>query len=136
MPTEQSFANMVNDFWYHSVWTAKKLKRGEIWTAKFCLDSYMKCKLLSVIECYTHVKKGLEHKTWYGGRFIEEWAEKWIVDELSFCFSHYDSEDIKSALIFTMRLYRSLAVEVADKLNYHYPKKADEYASGWVTTVL
>jgi len=126
----------VNDFWFHSVWTAKKLKRGELWTAKFCLDSYMKWKLLSIIEFYSHVKHGLEYKTWYGGRFIEEWSEKWIIDELSFCFSHYNSEDVKTALLATMRLFRSLAVEIANKLNYLYPKKADEYASAWVMSVL
>ena len=41
-----------------------------------------------------------------------------------------------SALLATMRLFRSLAVEIANKLNYLYPKKADEYASAWVMSVL
>lgn len=72
--TEYDFINLVNDFWYHSVWTAKKLKRGELWTAKFCVDSYMKRKLLSIIEHHAHVTHGLEHDTWHSGRFIEEWA--------------------------------------------------------------
>ena len=26
----------------------------------------------------------------YSGRFLEEWADDWITDELAMCFSHYD----------------------------------------------
>lgn len=136
MPTEQDFTNTVNDFWYHTVWTAKKLKRGELWTAKFCLDSYMKWKLMSIIECYTHIKHGFAHDTWYSGRFIEKWAEDWIINDLSLCFSHYDKNDMKSALFSTMKLFRSLAIETAEKLGYSYPTKADEYTTEWVTAAL
>ena len=32
-PTEDEYLNVVNDFWYHVVWTAKKIGRGELWTA-------------------------------------------------------------------------------------------------------
>jgi aminoglycoside 6-adenylyltransferase len=38
-PAEHEFLEVINDFWYHVVWTAKKLRRGELWTAKFCLAS-------------------------------------------------------------------------------------------------
>ncbi|MDW2796901.1 aminoglycoside 6-adenylyltransferase [Clostridium boliviensis] len=39
-PQEADYVNIVNDFWYHAIWTSKKLLRGELWEAKFCLDSY------------------------------------------------------------------------------------------------
>jgi len=92
----------------------------------------MKWKLLSVIECHAHVIHGLEYSTWYSGRFMEEWAEEWIVEKLSSCFSRYGPEDMKTALLSTMQLFRLVAVEVSEKLNYHYPKIADEYATAWV----
>lgn len=40
--------------------------------------------------------------------------------------------DIKKALLSTMELFRLEAVEVAGKLNYKYPTKADEYSTEWV----
>lgn len=129
---EQDFINLVNDFWYHSIWAAKKIKRGEIWVAKSCVDSYMKQKLLSVIEYHAHALHGREYDTWHGGRFIEEWAEPWIVDKLQVCFSDYYETNIKSTLLSTMGLFRSVAVEAAQRLNYHYPMAADEYVTGWV----
>jgi len=134
--SEQDFINIVNDFWYHTVWTAKKLKRGELWTAKMCLDSYLKWKILPIIECHAHIIHGLDYDTWHRGRFIEEWAEPWVIEELSLCFSRYHKEDIKNALFATMDLFRTIAREVAEKLGYKYPLKADEYTTRWVKTAL
>lgn len=136
LPTEENFINTVNDFWYHSVWTAKKLKRGELWTAKFCIDSYMKWKLLEIIECHAHAIHGSDYDTWHSGRFIEEWAEGWIVEKLSQCFSQYNKEDTKAALFSTMDLFRLVAIEAAEKLNFHYPSEADAYTTAWVTEAL
>jgi len=33
-PEESEFLNRMNDFWYHTAWTAKHLRRGELWRAK------------------------------------------------------------------------------------------------------
>lgn len=33
-PSQEEFTQLVSDFLYHAVWTAKKLRRGELWTAK------------------------------------------------------------------------------------------------------
>jgi len=134
--TEKEFINIVNDFWYHSVWTAKKIKRGEIWTAKFCLDSYMKWKLLTVIECHARTKHGEDYDTWYSGRFLEQWADSWIVEKLSSCFAQYNNRSVITSLLSTMTLFRLIAVEVSENLNFYYPKSVDEYTSGVVTTML
>ena len=33
-----SLTELASDFWYHALWTAKKLRRGEVFTALGCLD--------------------------------------------------------------------------------------------------
>lgn len=62
----------------------------------------------------------------------ELWAEDWIIQKLSNCYAHYEKNDIKKALSSTMELFRLVAVEVAGKLNYKYPTKADEYSTEWI----
>jgi aminoglycoside 6-adenylyltransferase len=64
-PTKGEFDQLVNDFLYHIVWTAKKLRRGELWTAKACCDSYMKWKLLGMIEWHTLASKGWDTDVWF-----------------------------------------------------------------------
>lgn len=130
--TESEFCGLVQDFWYHAVWAAKKIIRGERWTAKFCVDSYMKGKLLTLIECHAHAVNGLAYDTWHSGRFLEEWAQGWVVEALADCFAHYEDHDMKNALYATMGLFRRIAVETAAQMGYAYPTQADVYSTAWV----
>ncbi len=135
-PSEKDIDNIVNDFWYHAVWTAKKIRRGELWTAKLCLDSYMKSKLLTIIECHAHAMHGESYDTWHAGRFIEKWADRWIIEKLPQCFSRYNEQELKAALLATMDLFRAIAMETAEKLNFTYPSDADRFATAWVVAAL
>lgn len=51
--SEPEFINMVNDFYFHTVWAVKKLFRGELWSAKMCIGAYLKNYLLKIIELYS-----------------------------------------------------------------------------------
>lgn len=128
-PTRDAFLNLVNDFWYHAVWTAKKLRRGELWTAKGCSDSYMKWRLLRMVEWHARAKNSSAHDTWHGGRFLEKWADPRIVEGLRDAFAHYDEADLWRGLLATMDLFRWAAVETAELLGYAYPSLADEHAT-------
>ncbi|MFB0534548.1 MAG: aminoglycoside 6-adenylyltransferase [Anaerolineae bacterium] len=136
-PTQNEFLEVINDFLYHVVWTAKKLGRGELWTAKGCADSYMKWRcLLRMIEWHARAKKGWDYDTWHGGRFLEEWADPCALEQLRDAFAHYDKEDVQRALFATMELFRWLAMETAERLGYLYPTVADERVTEWVRTCL
>ena len=131
-PSEEYFLNFVNDFWYHTVWTAKKLLRGEIWMAKACMDGYMRSRLEGLIECHAKACNGVDYDTWHSGRFLDKWADARIAEELEGVFAHYDKEDMKRALPAMMNLFSWLAKETAEKLNYSYTKNEEEKAMGYV----
>jgi aminoglycoside 6-adenylyltransferase len=133
-PAESEFLNLVNDFWYHTVWTGKHLRRGEIWWAKSCCDTYLKNLLLRMLEWHARASSGGEVDTWMRGRFLEEWADPRAVEALPKAFAHYDETDTWRALKATMTLFRWLAVETADLLHYSYPslgaRRATEFVEG------
>ena len=131
-PTAEAFLAVVHDFWYHAAWTAKKLRRGELWTAKSCCDTYMKGLLLRMVEWQARAGRGWALDTWYGGRFLEQWAAPQVVAELQRCFAHYDEEDVWRALAATMDLFRRLATEVAGCLGYDYPAGSGQDIAAWV----
>lgn len=134
--SEQAYQNAVHDFWYHTVWTAKKLLRGERWTAKMCLDSYMKGRLLWMIEWHARAAHGPSFDTWHSGRFLDDWAEKWILERLPECFAQYDDVDMRRALRANMALFRMVAVELAELRGFEYPREADACATRWVEGAL
>jgi aminoglycoside 6-adenylyltransferase len=132
LPDQAEFLNLVNDFWYHTVWTAKKLRRGELWTAKSCADIYLKHLLLRLLEWHARAKRGAQTDTWMRGRFLEEWADPRAVAALPAIFAHYDAEDMWRALEATMELCRWLARETAELLNYEYPAEGDDRSTALV----
>jgi len=127
--TALEFANVVNDFWYHAVWTAKKLRRGELWWAKSCCDGYLKGLLLQMIEWQARAG-GTE--VWMRGRFLEEWADPRALAALPGIYAHYGAEDVWRALLATMDLFRWLALETAARLGYAYPSLEDERTTALV----
>ena len=134
-PTQAEFLEVVNDFWYHTIWTAKHLRRGELWWAKSCCDDYLKLRLRRMMEWHTRATKGQSYDTWMRGRFLEEWVDPHARQELGGIFAHYDAEDVWRALLATMNLFRWMAVETAGRLGYPYLKLGDERATEFVKAI-
>lgn len=123
--SEPEFNNMVNDFFFHTVWASKKILRGELWTAKMCIDAYLKNYLLKMIEMYSVSKYQVD--VWHDGRFLDRWAEREILSDLEKCFARYEREDMVSALSATLNLFCRLAGQTAEMKGYKYPKEAENY---------
>ena len=123
--SEPEFINMVNDFFFHTIWASKKILRGELWTAKMCIDAYLKKYLLKMIEMYSVSKYHVD--VWHDGRFLDQWAEMEILSDLEKCFAHYDREDMVSSLLATLDLFCRLASQTAEMKEYKYPKEAENY---------
>lgn len=117
---------MVNDFCFHTVWASKKILRGELWSAKMCIDAYLKNQLLKMIEMYCACKGQTD--VWHDGRFLDTWADNVIKDSLPKCFAHYEKKDLVSALLETKTLFLRLAKMTAEMYGYHYPENAANYA--------
>ena len=74
LPDEAAFRELAHDFWYHALWTAKKLRRGEVYTALLCLDGYLKVRLVVLLGWHARaVDPSVD--TWHAGRFLERWAD-------------------------------------------------------------
>src|SRR6056297_1869390 len=119
--------NTVQDFWYHCIWSMKKIQRGEFWTAKMCVDGYMKSLMLKMIEWDYQLNQTKPTEIWHNGRFFEDWVDQDIQEQMKGCFSHYEREDISRALKRSMDLFVRLSKEVMKKLAIQYPQKAEDF---------
>ena len=103
---------LASDFWYHALWTAKKLRRGEVFTAIDCLDGYMKARLVTLLEW--HARPSTRPSTrGTAGRFLERWADPGALSALERAFAHYDVRDVARALWETIDLFQGLEEETA-----------------------
>ena len=115
LPTQHDFTELASDFWYHALWTAKKLRRGEVFTAKGGLDGYLKMRLVTLLEWHARaVDPSVD--TWHGGRFLERWADPGALAALETAYARYDLRDVARALWATLDLWQGLEEETAKRL--------------------
>ena len=114
-PTQADFDQLTADFWYHTLWTARKLRRGEVFTALDCLDGYLKARLVTLLEWHARALDPTVD-TWQGGRFLERWADPGALAALENAYAHYDLRDVARALWATIDLWQGLEEEVARRL--------------------
>jgi aminoglycoside 6-adenylyltransferase len=127
-PRLEEFLNLVNNFWYHTLWTAKHLRRGELWWAKSGCDMHLKHLLQQMLEWHTRAMKGAQVDTWLRGRFLQEWADPRAASALARTFAHYDEEDVWQALLATMDLFGWLERETATALRFIYSTDGETHA--------
>jgi aminoglycoside 6-adenylyltransferase len=114
-PTQHDFSELASDFWYHALWSAKKLRRGEVFTAKGGLDGYLKMRLVTLLEWHARaVDPSVD--TWHGGRFLERWADPGALAALESAYAQYDLRDVARALWANLDLWQGLEEETAKRL--------------------
>jgi aminoglycoside 6-adenylyltransferase len=114
-PNEEALRELAHDFWYHALWTARKLRRGEVYTALMCLDGYLKERLVTLLEFHAGcVDPSVD--TWHSGRFLERWGDPGALAALESAFAHYDVRDVARALWATIDLWQSVEEETARRL--------------------
>ena len=116
-PSQPDFDQLANDFWYQALWTAKKLRRGEVFTALECLDGHMKARLVTLVGWHA---RSLDPSvdTWHDGRFVERWADPGALAALEKAYAHYDVRDVARALWETIDLWQGLEEETASRLGF------------------
>jgi molybdopterin-guanine dinucleotide biosynthesis protein A len=114
-PDAQAFKELASDFWYHALWSAKKLRRGEVFTAIQGLDGYLKARLVTLLEWHARALDPAAD-TWHGGRFLERWADPGALAALERAYAHYELRDVARALWETIDLWQGVEEETARRL--------------------
>jgi aminoglycoside 6-adenylyltransferase len=109
MPTQDEFLEVVNDFLYHTIWTAKHLLRGELWWADTCCNCRLSQLMLRMMEWHAKAKHGWKYDTWFRGRFLELWTDQQVLEELKTTFTHYDKRDTGKTLMAALGLFCRMA---------------------------
>ena len=112
-PTRRDFDHVTADFWYHAIWTAKKLRRGEVFTARACLYGHLRTCLVTLLEWHARSNEP-DLDTWHEGRHLERWADPAAVALLA--SEQNDPGDLARTLWETIGLWARLEEETAARL--------------------
>ena len=130
VPTADEFRTAVEEFWFEASHIPKLLFRDELWVVKM-RDWTMKLLLLQMVEWHA-LASDPNRDVWHIGTRMQEWAAPGVWQRLPETFGGFAHDESLRAVVAMMRLYRELAVEVAQRLGYEYPAHADEAVSAYV----
>jgi aminoglycoside 6-adenylyltransferase len=129
--SERRLDEIASDFWYHAVWTAKKLRRGELWTAKGCCDAYLKDRIADVLSLGHEQPGGLT-----ATRFIDEALDVETAELLRMSYAAYDRADVERALAATLDLFAHVARRTAGRIGLTVDESGEEFARAEIARVL
>ena len=133
-PTEETFINVIREFWFEVYHVAKYLKREDLWATKH-RDWKVKKLLLTMLEWYEKSLHGWNYNTEHLGLHMKEWVEPEVWAQLAGAFAHFDAADSWKALYVSVGLFRSTAQKTAGNLGYRYPQDVDEHLSQYVESL-
>jgi aminoglycoside 6-adenylyltransferase len=127
-PTQAAFDQIRNDFWYHCVWTVKKLGRGELMVAHECLDGNQRHLLMQMSRWLAE----WDGAVWHGTRYMEEWAPTHVLESLPATWSLHTREDILRALTAMMDLVSFLTREIGAAYGLEVSDDEEAAARHWL----
>jgi len=131
LPSEAEYLNTVHSLFALLLWQSKQLVRGELWMALGTVDQQVKQQLLTMLQWHTVMWRGLT-ETAYSGRHIGEWLDPRWSDSVPKVWARYDRQEAWTALFATLELFSTVANEVADAAQYHYPSDDEQQLRTWL----
>jgi len=125
-PTELEFLNVIKEFWFEAYHVAVYLKRGDLWSAKVRSEGIRQNFLLKMIEWDELSRHDWNYAIPPMGKSMQTWVCEKTWNALFGTFAHFDEQDSWQALHNIMELFRNLAKETAQKLEFKYPLDVDQ----------
>ena len=135
-PSPDEISNLVNDFWFHLTWTAKKLLRGELLSASEGTNGYLRALLVRMVRWHALVRGPKGQDLWHGTRFFEKWADPRVIRAFPETVARYDAQSIVAALRANRAMFSWLSDEIGEALSCPFPIRDRDGLSAYLDTLL
>ena len=125
-PTEEKFRQVLNDFWWDTVYVAKCLVRDELFYAKFMSENNIRTDyLMPLIEWYIANQHDWKITTNKFGRLFKKYLTSEMWKKVEKTFSGSNINDNWNALFAMADLVTEIGNELSKKMDYEYPTKLE-----------
>jgi aminoglycoside 6-adenylyltransferase len=135
-PSHSEFSNLVNDYWFHLIWAAKKLRRGELLMAVMVTNGYLGRLIVQLVRWHALLRGPSGQNTWHGARFFEKWADPRVSRDLAGTFAQYDAPSVVRALRANRTMFCWLTDEIRESLSFSDPVRDEAGLSAFLDGLL
>jgi aminoglycoside 6-adenylyltransferase len=134
-PTAEYYADCCNEFWMVSTYVAKGLWRKEILFALEHLNLIARPMLMKMIEWNVGIDTDFSVSIGKNGKYLEKYTTEQTWQKLMSTYPNGTYEAAWSALFAMIELFRGIAVEVAERLNFRYPIEEDSNVTAYLLRI-
>jgi aminoglycoside 6-adenylyltransferase len=131
-PTEKTFLDCCNEFWWVSPYVAKGLWRKEIPNARYMLDEAVRGQLMKMLTWYIGMNTQYQVNPGKMGKYFEQYLEPDLWSRLEKTYADASYEKTWEALFVMGDLFRKTALPVAEKFGFEYPLEDDQKVSAYL----
>ncbi len=124
LPTQETFQDAVEIFWFEASHVPKYLARGDLWPAKL-RDQTLKKYCLKMMMWHAAVM-GYQPDIWHNGHRMADWLDPDLYNQAFSIFGGFDVPSSLAAFQAQMDLFRQMAHQVAEKTGLIYPQQVDD----------
>jgi aminoglycoside 6-adenylyltransferase len=127
IPTEKEYQTLVEEFFSETMYVAKHICRDDLMPLKHCLDCMAKQEhLRRMLEWRVELDHNWSVRAGAYGKNLKKYVAPAVWSELESTYVGPGKRENWKALFKTINIFRKVATEVADCLNYSYPHSLDE----------
>lgn len=134
-PSERSFNDCCNEFWYTNAALAKGLWREEVILVKELINQVIRGALIQMMDWYIGCRHGFTVNPGKFGKFYQRYLEPEMYEKMLATYSDANLQHIWQAVYVTMDLFRNSARFVAAQLGYEYPESWDKNVTTYMLHV-
>jgi aminoglycoside 6-adenylyltransferase len=128
-PTAKQFADCCNEFWWMCSYVAKGLWRAQVTYAKYMLEPVLRDELMKMLCWYVGMQTKFTQNLGSFGKYLQKYLEPELWDILMKTYADASVENTWDALEMMCRLFRNVALRVAEHFSFEYPEGDDHRVS-------
>lgn len=135
-PTGEEYQALVEEFWWGTTYVAKSLWRDDLVFARWVLDQDLKLETMRrILEWRIEIEHNWSVKPGVHGRDLKQLLPPNIWSEFAGTYASLDAEETWAALHRVIALFREVAADVGNALNYTYPQQVDDLVSAYLEAI-
>jgi hypothetical protein len=132
-PSKFDYLWRVQEFWGSADRAIRYLGRGYQIESRRILTESLKRHIRQMMMWHAGASSNWNPDIDWRLHHIDQWASPNHLESLRACHtSSNDLDDLKQVTLSSFMLFRRIALEVAEMLDYPYPHDEDKYLSDWV----
>lgn len=131
-PSNERLTQEVNKALFAVERLVKFALRGDRWRSQYEAGVELRGHLLTLVEWHARTEFGPSLDTWYGGRYMDAWADKRVLEAIRPVEFDPAPSNLEKAISMQLELIEWLAKEIAAHLDYPMIDDGQQEAIAWI----